>query len=656
MTESPDRSGSVLVILDVPPGVEFGIDCITYETGHKFKGLSMVPAGLHFIYHGSGMGDRQGFFVMIENNVVVVKSWDSSQEEILPRHNLSEESLSSLHSALARGELNTFLGPYPFQQHHTWKNITNLITTSVLNRSDCTVDSLLFPGDDSDLLVIDQALDRPERRKTTESEAVKAYFPGTARIARFVDLQRMELELIERIPVGAAKAAAVTVNMLDKSNLLQHLVLGTFGGSWADLLGELQLSFVLFMLLYSHPALHHWKQMVYAICSSERYLQGNPHFTAAYLRVLFSQLNFAPTDFFENELSTQNFLRPSMTALFASLSGPQMDASLLEHKKRLRTFIQKKFNLYETEVFASEGAGGQQTRYEEEDLYNISEEDLPTFVSAEELQQLQQFSHQQQCQQQYSDQQHQRGSSSASIGAEEYQAAAISLEAVGSMHLGGHAPSAAGGGGAGNVFLVRDHRSATADGTTREAEAFQSRWAQIDSALNVSPSRQSSTGASEDIAVEATEDLLGRLADSSFQQAQQSTSDQHQSRRNHGYNIGCAESKEDAHSHPPPSLAEPARAPAPAAMSPAEREAALFSWRYPLLFESMALTAGREDMLMAAMRVLEEGGGKAKAAGAPVGKGSVGGRDQQQQAEASIAELRYKEAQRFVEYEVGRSS
>jgi hypothetical protein len=72
-------------------------------------------------------------------------------------------------------------------------------------------------------------------------------------------------------------------------------------------------------------------------------------------------------------------------------------------------------------------------------------------------------------------------------------------------------------------------------------------------------------------------------------------------------------------------------------MSPAEKEAALFSWRYPMLYESMLLTSGREDMLMAAMRILEEGD-----VGSVDGSGGL-----------SIATQRFREAARFVEYEVG---
>ena len=40
----------MLVMLGMPPGTEFGIDTNTWNVGEKFKGVKMIPPGLHFIY------------------------------------------------------------------------------------------------------------------------------------------------------------------------------------------------------------------------------------------------------------------------------------------------------------------------------------------------------------------------------------------------------------------------------------------------------------------------------------------------------------------------------------------------------------------------------------------------------------------------------
>jgi len=640
-----DTSDSILIVLDVPTGVEFGIDCITYETGPKFKGLSLVPSGLHFVYHGTGMGARQGFFIMVGSKDILVKRWDSSQEEILPRHDLSEESLRGLHHALAVGELNAFLGPYPLQQHHTWRNITNFISLDVLNRADCSLCSLIYPGDDSDVLVLERTPAQSSRSKgNTITEAVKPYFPDSARIARFSDLQMIEMELIESLPQGAKRASTITSMMMDKSVLVEHMITHIHEGSWAQFLGEIQLSFVLFMVLYSYPALKQWKLLIYSVCSSERLLQQNQPFTAAFMRMLFAQLNFAPADFFENELSTQNFLRPTITALFSALSGPNLNPTLLEHKKRLRTFLQKKFNLHETEPFESVDAStGMQVAYEEEDLYNIAEEDLPTFVSEEEVQ-------------------------SYYLGGAATlprDGAEMDTEALDDMRLDAREGS--------HVFNVRDRlpagtntsnsRTADADGNN---QAFHQRWASIDSALVQAPGGEKLTeqgqgqGQSAGSAGRIGEELflpdrLGQFPTPQFpsQQGQTRDQDNASSESKIGVERDSQDSRNFTFGSPNRATADNAAMdtqPQPlTAMSPAEKEAGLFSWRYPLVYESMVLSQGREDMVMAAMRILEEGNIAASGESMAAGDIALG----LTAPSGDISAMRYKEAERFVEYELG---
>ena len=42
--------GATFVFLDVPEGTEFGMDCNVWTVGPKFKGVKMIPPGLHFIH------------------------------------------------------------------------------------------------------------------------------------------------------------------------------------------------------------------------------------------------------------------------------------------------------------------------------------------------------------------------------------------------------------------------------------------------------------------------------------------------------------------------------------------------------------------------------------------------------------------------------
>ena len=42
--------GATLLILDMPEGSEFGIDYNSWTTGPRFKGIKMIPPGIHFVY------------------------------------------------------------------------------------------------------------------------------------------------------------------------------------------------------------------------------------------------------------------------------------------------------------------------------------------------------------------------------------------------------------------------------------------------------------------------------------------------------------------------------------------------------------------------------------------------------------------------------
>lgn len=45
------REGAILAFLDVPEDTEFGIDYNCWRVGHKFKGVKMIPPGIHFVYY-----------------------------------------------------------------------------------------------------------------------------------------------------------------------------------------------------------------------------------------------------------------------------------------------------------------------------------------------------------------------------------------------------------------------------------------------------------------------------------------------------------------------------------------------------------------------------------------------------------------------------
>ena len=138
-------SESFVIVPDAPVGLEFGIDCKSYELGAKFKGISLVPTGLHFIYHNVGLGMRQGFFLRISSKAdVVILPWNHVTEEISPLCNLPEAAIQNLQRSIAQGLLNDNLGAYPFSQHHNWLNLSSFITNTVLTRASCNELNIIY--------------------------------------------------------------------------------------------------------------------------------------------------------------------------------------------------------------------------------------------------------------------------------------------------------------------------------------------------------------------------------------------------------------------------------------------------------------------------------------------------------------------------------
>lgn len=43
--------GATLILLDVPSGTDIGIDIKSWTVGPNFKGIKMIPPGIHFVHY-----------------------------------------------------------------------------------------------------------------------------------------------------------------------------------------------------------------------------------------------------------------------------------------------------------------------------------------------------------------------------------------------------------------------------------------------------------------------------------------------------------------------------------------------------------------------------------------------------------------------------
>lgn len=138
------EEGAIIIVDDMPVGNEFGIDYNWWSTGQKFKGLKMIPAGLHFIFTratvkqnkadayvavNADSGPRCGFFHFFEKREVVWLQWDE-KNELLVHKEIDQQDLERIRLNLM--DLDQNLGPYPFENLNKWHSLTSYITQQII--------------------------------------------------------------------------------------------------------------------------------------------------------------------------------------------------------------------------------------------------------------------------------------------------------------------------------------------------------------------------------------------------------------------------------------------------------------------------------------------------------------------------------------------
>lgn len=105
------REGACVLVLDFPAETDFGIDVRSWTVSSKFKGLKMVPAGIHLLYWDAGHGLTQGMWFHARPSQVLVLQWDASIEDFAPTEapGLAPDQLERLVAAVGRFEFDSGL-------------------------------------------------------------------------------------------------------------------------------------------------------------------------------------------------------------------------------------------------------------------------------------------------------------------------------------------------------------------------------------------------------------------------------------------------------------------------------------------------------------------------------------------------------------------
>jgi A1 cistron-splicing factor AAR2 len=258
---------------------------MVWLTGEKFSGVKMIPPGFHLVTsavsgaHG-GSSPRSGFFLWLGLQEIIVRKFHAADECFAAKEAVTYEEQKHWEHGVRSMLLDGQLAAYASDKWQLWHRLTCFIGPEFASKL-CDGQVRLFAGD----------------------HALGSSQLPLSHVPRFVSSP-------------AVDPGSVTAECLDPSPVLQRMAhsCGAHG-----VLAELQLSFVLFIFCEDFDGLEQWKRLVHLVCHSEAFLIGQQDFLFNFIAVLKQQLQNIPADFFQDIISCQNFLRPSLRALFSAI-------------------------------------------------------------------------------------------------------------------------------------------------------------------------------------------------------------------------------------------------------------------------------------------------------------------------------------------------
>lgn len=349
------EEGATLVLLGVPQGTELGIDCKSWQVGPRFRGVKMIPPGLHFLHYcssgyGGQVGPKTGFFLSLKPREVILANWDAKEEDLDFSASKNEQEVSRIRGSLR--ELDPYLGPYPYEVMRKWVSFTDRISEEVAKNLQPLSGRICAFSDVIPELQFRHTKDRAEQpRNDTACQSMRE---GLDRLPKMKQREGTELRFSvipkKTYPPGATPAE-ITKCSMDLSYALETVLEKNHKQQPLNVLGELQFAFVCFLFGNVYEGFEHWKCLLTLMCRSEEAIVKHKELYLGLIGVLYHQLGEIPPDFFVDIVSQNNFLTSTLQDFFQFASGPGVDATLRKRAEKFKAHLTKKFHWdFETDL------------------------------------------------------------------------------------------------------------------------------------------------------------------------------------------------------------------------------------------------------------------------------------------------------------------
>ncbi|BFF89278.1 protein AAR2 homolog [Drosophila madeirensis] len=339
--------GAVLVVAGVPVGTEFGIDLCAYTIGPEFRGVKMIPPGVHYVWCASqGLyGDaapRVGFVHYFHPNEILVREWDKDLEELRPRQ-IAEPEVERDRIRKNLAQLEKMLAAYDYRYVCPWKDLTGSVTEPCVDRCRPTLGTIRTNIELQSCPDADRPRGEPGAASSSgskrnaairllldESELLPNLKPVEGTAPRFSAIPL-------RVPHDALPAD-VSRHAMDCIAAVDNLI-DSFGSSDA-LIEELQLAYVFFLVGYSVESLAHWRKLLGLLAHSEAAVSKHRLTYMKYSEVLAHQLPYLPEELMVP--SPHNSVFKDVRELLVNLHEGGLSVSA----ERLRKRLEKKLGWY----------------------------------------------------------------------------------------------------------------------------------------------------------------------------------------------------------------------------------------------------------------------------------------------------------------------